>query len=204
MGVNNTVQSKLKNVMEDDKKYEGVDDELLQELEDEYESSKVVKSSVKPLPTYGAGPVFGAVTIILTILGIVFGHVGPLKNGVSSTFRIPYIVFGAALICIALMIWTRAIFDVRIDDYINSGRLATKGVYSLTRNPIYAAILFICTGALFISGNVYMYVLPILFWVFLTVLLQKTEEVWLLARFGDEYRDYMRKVNRVIPLKKMV
>ena len=62
MGVNNTVQSKLKNVMEDDKKYEGVDDELLQELEDEYESSKVVKSSVKPLPTYGAGPVFGAIS----------------------------------------------------------------------------------------------------------------------------------------------
>ena len=26
----------------------------------------------------------------------------------------------------------------------------------------------------------------------------------LLARFGEEYRDYMRKVNRVIPLKKMV
>ena len=47
-----------------------------------------------------------------------------------------------------------------------------------------------------------MYVLPILLWAFLTILLQKTEEPILLGRFGDEFARYMRRVNRVIPLKK--
>ena len=196
------IKDRLKSVIDEDEKYEGVDDDLLQELEDEFAERKVVKVAGKPLPTYGAGPLFGAVAIGLTVLGIVFGHIGPLKGGVSSTFRIPYIVIGAILIIAGLFMWKSAVFDARIDDYISSGKLATTGIYAYTRNPIYAAILFICTGALFISGNVYMYVLPILLWAFLTILLQKTEEPILLGRFGDEFARYMRRVNRVIPLKK--
>ena len=196
------IKDRLKSVIDEDEKYEGVDDDLLQELEDEFAERKVVKVDSRPLPTYGAGPVFGAVAIGLTVLGIVFGHIGPLKGGVSSTFRIPYIVIGAILIIAGLFMWKSAIVDAGIDEYISSGKLATTGIYAYTRNPIYAAILFICTGALFISGNVYMYVLPILLWAFLTILLQKTEEPILLGRFGDEFARYMRRVNRVIPLKK--
>ena len=196
------IKDRLKSVIDEDEKYEGVDDDLLQELEDEFAERKVVKVDSRPLPTYGAGPVFGAVAIGLTVLGIVFGHIGPLKGGVSSTFRIPYIVIGAILIIAGLFMWKSAIVDAGIDEYISSGKLATTGIYAYTRDPIYAAILFICTGALFISGNVYMYVLPILLWAFLTILLQKTEEPLLLGRFGDEFARYMRRVNRVIPLKK--
>jgi protein-S-isoprenylcysteine O-methyltransferase Ste14 len=196
------IKDRLKSVIDEDEKYEGVDDDLLQELEDEFAERKVVKVDSRPLPTYGAGPVFGAVAIGLTVLGIVFGHIGPFKGGVSSTFRIPYIVIGAILIIVGLFMWKSAIVDAGIDEYISSGKLATTGIYAYTRNPIYAAILFICTGALFISGNVYMYVLPILLWAFLTILLQKTEEPILLGRFGDEFARYMRRVNRVIPLKK--
>lgn len=196
------IKDRLKSVIDEDEKYEGVDDDLLQELEDEFAERKVVKVAAKPLPTYGAGPVFGAVAIGLTVLGIIFGHVGPLKGGVSSTLRIPYIVIGAILIIAGFVMWKKAVFDTRIDDYLSSGKLATTGIYAYTRNPIYTAILFACTGALFISGNVYMYVLPIIFWAFLTILLQKTEEPLLLARFGDEFKKYMNRVNRVIPLKK--
>lgn len=196
------INDKLKKVMDDDEKFEGVDDDLLQELEDEFAERKVVKTAAKPLPSYGVGPIFGAVALGLTVLGVIFGHVGPLKNGISSTFRIPYIAIGAILIVIALIMWKKALIDDRIDDYIRSGKLNTSGIYSLTRNPIYCAILFICSGALFISGNVYMYVLPIIFWIFLTILLQKTEEVVLLERFGDEYKHYMKDVYRIMPLRK--
>ena len=196
------INDKLKKVMDDDEKFEGVDDDLLQELEDEFAERKVVKTAAKPLPSYGVGPIFGAVALGLTVLGVIFGHVGPLKNGISSTFRIPYIAIGALLIVIALIMWKKALIDDRIDDYIRSGKLNTSGIYSLTRNPIYCAILFICSGALFISGNVYMYVLPIIFWIILTILLQKTEEPMLLARFGDEYKKYMRDTYRIMPLRK--
>ena len=196
------INDKLKKVMDDDEKFEGVDDDFFQELEDEFAERKVVKTAAKPLPSYGVGPIFGAVALGLTVLGVIFGHVGPLKNGISSTFRIPYIAIGALLIVIALIMWKKALIDDRIDDYIRSGKLNTSGIYSLTRNPIYCAILFICSGALFISGNVYMYVLPIIFWIILTILLQKTEEPMLLARFGDEYKKYMRDTYRIMPLRK--
>ncbi|MBR1673821.1 MAG: isoprenylcysteine carboxylmethyltransferase family protein [Eubacterium sp.] len=196
------IKDRLKSVKDEDVKYEGVDDDLLQELEDEFAERKVVKVTAKPLPAYGAGPLFGGVAIVLTLLGIIFGHTAPFDKGISSTFRIPYIVIGAILIVIALFIWKKALVDDNIDDYIRSGKLQTKGIYSVTRNPIYCAILFICSGALFISGNVYMYVLPIVFWIFLTILLQKTEEPLLLARFGDEYKKYMRDTYRIMPLKK--
>lgn len=198
----NDMKSRLKSVMDEDKKYEGVDDDLLQELEDEMESRKVVKTTATPLPSYGVGPLFAAITIGLTVLGIVFGHIGPLKGGVSSTFRIPYIVMGVILILIGAFIWKKAVIDDRIDDYLRSGKLMTEGIYSVTRNPIYCAIIFVCTGALFISGNVYMYILPVVFWILLTVLLQKTEEPMLLQRFGDEYKSYMNTTYRIMPLRK--
>ncbi|MCR5148236.1 MAG: isoprenylcysteine carboxylmethyltransferase family protein [Eubacterium sp.] len=198
----NSMETKLKNVMATDRKYEDIDDDLEQELEDEFSKNKVVKVAAKPLPTYGAGPFFGVVAVALTVLGVIFGHTEALENGISETFRIPYIVLGAILIFAAALIWTRAVFDTNIDSYIDSGRLCTTGIYAFTRNPIYAAILFACTGVLFISGNVYMYALPIIFWLFLTVLLQNTEEKWLTERFGNEYKEYMQRVNRVIPFKK--
>jgi hypothetical protein len=45
----------------------------------------------------------------------------------------------------------------------------------------------------------YLLLLPFLFWAFLTVLMQCTEEKWLKEKFGEEYTEYAKKVNRVIP-----
>lgn len=41
--------------------------------------------------------------------------------------------------------------------------------------------------------------LPVVFWPFLTALMKRTEEKRLLERFGQEYADYCRRVNRCIP-----
>ncbi len=41
--------------------------------------------------------------------------------------------------------------------------------------------------------------LPFVFWVLLTVMMQAAEEKWLLAQFGDEYKEYCKRVNRCIP-----
>ena len=39
----------------------------------------------------------------------------------------------------------------------------------------------------------------VVFWALLTVMMQVTEEKWLLEQFGDEYREYCKRVNRCIP-----
>ncbi|MBQ8782092.1 MAG: isoprenylcysteine carboxylmethyltransferase family protein, partial [Oscillospiraceae bacterium] len=70
------------------------------------------------------------------------------------------------------------------------------------RNPIYSAFMFFCTGALFISGNVFFYPLFFFYWGFMTVLVINTEEKWLEEVCGDEYIEYKKKVNRCIPWKR--
>lgn len=47
--------------------------------------------------------------------------------------------------------------------------------------------------------NYILLVLPFFFWIFLTVLMKNTEEKWLREKFGKEYIDYCKDVNRVIP-----
>ena len=38
-----------------------------------------------------------------------------------------------------------------------------------------------------------------MFWALLTVMMQTVEEKWLLDEFGDEYKEYCKRVNRCIP-----
>lgn len=87
---------------------------------------------------------------------------------------------------------------------IKKGKLVTQGVYSIVRNPIYSAFFLIFTGALIMTHNVYLLTLPIFFYFSLTVLLKQTEEKWLLKKFGLEYRNYCKHVNRVIPRFKKI
>ena len=88
-----------------------------------------------------------------------------------------------------------------IFENIMLGKLVTTGIYSKTRNPMYGGIIIACTGALFISGNAFMYVLPVAYWGFLSVYMKRTEEVILKARFGEKYIDYRNHVNLFIPRK---
>ena len=166
------------------------------------ELAPIVATDIKvPMSTYGIGPVFGLIAIALTVFGIVFRDKWIFKTGIpdNQVLKYAYLGLGVLLILVGLVIYWKAVFGIKIDNYINSGKLCTTGIYAWTRNPIYAAILFVCTGALFISGNVYMYAIPILIWLILTFLMKKTEERDMFKRFGQEYLDYMVKVNRVLP-----
>ena len=164
--------------------------------------SPIVATDVKvPMSTYGIGPVFGLIAIALTVAGVLLRDKWIFKSGIpdSNIWKYSYLGLGILVILVGLLIYWRAVFGIKIDNFINSGKLCTTGIYAWTRNPIYAAIIFVSAGALFISGNVYMYVIPILLWALLTVLLKKTEERDMLKRFGQEYLDYMVKVNRILP-----
>ena len=161
----------------------------------------VVKNVKVPMSTYGIGPVFGLIAIVLTIAGIIFRDKWIFKSGIpdSDGLKYTYMGLGIVLILIGLVLYWKAVFGIKVDNYIASGKLCTEGIYAWTRNPIYAGILFVCTGALFISGNVYMYAIPIVLWIVLTVLLKKTEERDMFQRFGQEFADYYATTNRILP-----
>lgn len=150
------------------------------------------------LPTYGAGLVYVAVIVALTVAGIVLS-VYVIPNGRFAFLWIPFAVVGSLLVVFGAYLWFAAVLKAKIDDGIKQNKLVKTGVYAFVRNPIYSAFLFVCTGALFIANNLWLLILPLVYWAYLTVLMKNTEEKWLLKTFGAEYEEYCEEVNRCIP-----
>ncbi|MFM1539846.1 methyltransferase family protein [Helcococcus ovis] len=153
----------------------------------------------KHLPVFGIGPIYVICCLILTFLGIVSRNIGFLKNGNMDKLKYIAIMIGIGLILIGIILWIYAVVVQRISDEIKSGKLVTTGAYAIVRNPIYSAFFLIFTGSLIMTYNVYLFMLPLVFYFSLTILLKMTEEKWLLEKFGVDYQQYCKKVNRVIP-----
>ena len=153
------------------------------------------------LPKHGPGPLFFGITFAVTVAAVIVGHISPISQGIASFkwLRYSYIGLGIIILLVALKFFIDAVVNAKIFENVENNQLVTTGVYAITRNPICFAIIALNTGILFISGNTYMYILPILYWLFSTYLLKRTEEVWLLEKYGKKYLFYMDHVNRVIP-----
>lgn len=149
------------------------------------------------LPVYGVGPVYGAVVIVLTAVGIILSCAGVLDCGKYAETKIPFLVVGILVLIFGFSVWYRAAF--RIDKYITSNTLCTEGIYAIVRNPCYSGIMLMCTGVLLMANNLWLLILPPVYWIFMTVLMKNTEEKWLYELYGQEYLDYCKKVNRCIP-----
>jgi len=83
-------------------------------------------------------------------------------------------------------------------DWENTENLVTTGVYAYIRHPMYSSLLFLAWGALLKSVSLVTFVLTGVATVAL-VLTAKVEEAENIARFGDEYRDYMKRTHRFVP-----
>ena len=151
------------------------------------------------LPVYGVGPVIVIPQIVLTAVGIIMSVCGVLDYGRINILKIPFIFIGIILIVSGAYMWYSANYKSKVFDGIVENRLVTSGIYSVVRNPIYSAFLMICTGAVFIAGNVFLFVIPFVCWLYMTVFLKNTEEKWLTELYGQEYIDYCKNVNRCIP-----
>ena len=152
------------------------------------------------LPVFGVGPIYAVSCLLLTAFGLFLKKKGVLEGGDLSGLKSEAMRRGFMLIFIGVALWIYAVLIQRISKEISSGHLVTIGIYSIVRNPIYLAFLCVCTGILVTAHNVYLLIFPIIFYIFLTVLMKQTEEKWLLEKFGTEYVEYCKHVNRVIPL----
>ncbi len=151
----------------------------------------------KTLPIYGVGPIYVISCLILTIIALILNCYKIIP--VLKFLDLFMIILGILFIIIGAILWLSAVLLTQIDRKIKEGKLITTGIYSIVRNPIYSAFLFIFTGIIFLVNNIYLLVLPITFWIYLTILLKLTEEKWLEDKFTDEYNRYSKNVNRVIP-----
>ena len=82
---------------------------------------------------------------------------------------------------------------------ISASFLVQKGVYGLTRNPMYFGNMFIAIGMVMVAGSPFMYGLLLPFFMFVYWSMVRAEEAYLLQRFGSEYAQYCARVNRFVP-----
>ena len=113
--------------------------------------------------------------------------------------KIFFIIAAIFMILLGIYLWIQSVIVQKINKKVTEKKLITTGVYSIVRNPVYSAFIFIFTGLLLFTANYILLILPFVFWAFLTILMQNTEEKWLKNEFGKEYEIYLKKVNRVIP-----
>lgn len=154
------------------------------------------------LPIYGVGPFYGIGIIASTVISVILSCIGLLDSGkIKEIFLILiFIISGIAIALIGFFIWkAAALGNKSIDKYIETNTLCTTGVYSFVRNPCYSGIMLMCTGVLLIAHNLWLLILPLIFWISMTVMLKCSEEKWLSKLYGDEYTEYCKRVNRCIP-----
>ncbi len=154
---------------------------------------------MKKMSVLGIGPVYVISCLIITILSIYISEKGFLNSGKVYELKGFMVLIGAVCIALGIVLWIKAVISQKMVKAIKNNKLLTTGVYSIVRNPVYSAFYFVLTGSLLIEANLWLLILPILFWIYMTVLLKLTEEKWLLDTFGEEYIKYCSKVNRVFP-----
>ncbi len=151
------------------------------------------------LPVYGVGPIYGFGISAVSILFMILSRKSVLRGGTIPNLKIPFIILAVIFIISGIVIWINAVIISKIDDGIKTNTLVTHGIYAYCRNPIYTAVTFVNIGALLFMNNLWLLILPFVYWLFMTVMMKNTEEKWLYEMFGKEYTEYCKNVNRCIP-----
>jgi len=151
------------------------------------------------LPLYGVGPVIVYGQFIFTATSIILIYIFDFTFPIINVFNILFKVIGILLITFGLYLDLSAKLKSKLFQSVKDNKLITDGVYSIVRNPVYSGTLLACTGAVLITNNLILLIVPMICWLYMTLFLMKTEEKWLIELYGQEYISYCKKVNRCIP-----
>lgn len=154
------------------------------------------------LPLFGIGPYLIAgitvVNLIVLILTSYIFKIGTLDGIWVWVFRL----IGALLFAEGTVVWFIGAVKSDMDNSIADNKLKTDGIYAWVRNPMYSGIWFVIAGMSFMWHNIFSVPMLIIDWLILTIVIKKTEERWLMDLYGNEYAEYIKRVNRFIPWKR--
>ncbi len=153
----------------------------------------------------GAGSRVAGLIAIPALLTTLIFMINPAWLSWSSLpfpFWVRWLGVAVALLGFTLLQWSHQALGRNWSDeprLIEGQELVTGGPYRRIRHPIYAAFLLILGSPTLISAN---WLLGGL-WISMTavdvVSRIRIEEDLMLSRFGDEYREYVRRTGRVLP-----
>ena len=91
------------------------------------------------------------------------------------------------------------IYTIAIINFVTTplGELVTKGAYRFSRNPIHFSYFIMCLG-MGIAGASWVILLCSVIYMPLQDILHSSEERFCLERYGDAYREYIKKTPRYL------
>jgi len=85
------------------------------------------------------------------------------------------------------------------DKKVYAKALVKDGIFAHCRNPLYLGNLLIVTGLGVAADSALFYFVGLPFFVLAYLAIIRAEESYLADRFGEEYEEYLSRVNRLVP-----
>ena len=124
---------------------------------------------------------------------IIYSFFLPLRQGTAWFYvGLPISVLGIILPFVAQVSFATAPLEKPI----------TTGVYSISRNPEYFSVFLQYVG-IGISGLSWVFILCAVVWILsFHIAVVQSEEPSLIAKYGDAYKDYMKRIPRWVGIPK--
>jgi len=139
------------------------------------------------------------IALAIIALGVVLGESWPAEI-IPTPWQ--YIV-GGAIIAAAILLMAYAFrhfgqANTPVPTRHTPSTLVTSGVYTITRNPIYLAMMLLIMGLGVTLDNVWLLLLAAVFQQIIRWGVIAREEKYLEAKFGEEYRTFKEQTRRWI------
>jgi protein-S-isoprenylcysteine O-methyltransferase Ste14 len=143
---------------------------------------------INPITQAWASPLFlgnQPLSIVTFIFGLIFALIGFL------TVIRAFTVFGIDYMALVYIY------------YPDESELQESQIYSIVRHPTYFAVMLIALGGWIGYLSVYAFTSFMLFVIGISLHLKFVEEKELIERFGQDYRDYQKKVPIIVNLREI-
>lgn len=137
-------------------------------------------------------------------LGVIAYMVNPAWMAWSSVPLPSWLRWVGAAVCAiaaAFLLWTLRSLGTNLTDTVvtrQTHTLITHGPYRWVRHPFYNALALVILAFSLTAANWFLLLTGAVV-LLLLVVRTRTEEEKLLARFGDEYRSYVKQTGRFLP-----
>lgn len=141
-----------------------------------------------------------ALTLLLGILVLALDAVlpGEFEGPAAAGIAVLLAIAGAALIVLAIVTFRRAQTTLDPRDPARASALVTHGVFSVSRNPIYAGFALWLLALAALLGNPLALAGPVAFVLYMNGVQIPAEERALASHFGDAFARYRQRVRRWI------
>ena len=148
--------------------------------------------------------VFFVLAKIFPFINLSFLFLRGLKVDIAVIVDMPVFVDYIALALLFAGLILAEVTSFRLKDDLVFGlsdsekhKLQTKGVFSISRHPFYLGFLLILISSVLFVPNIFNIIIFIFSWLLHHIIMIKEEE-FLTSKYGEEYRDYSKKVKRYI------